>query len=223
MPEERQAQLTCHCVIPQDHVSLLSLTKNTIHLPSSCMIIDIILARVCLFTAKAKDLQIAKNVVNELLILSGCRYRNESGIGISSLEWYPDTEVESERDAKAGLYFADKEGYIGWFQGAGPVGGRGSGKEAEPTDDPLADDSLLMEGIPPDAIFGTDDIMDDKAVDGGHDNEDETVLSGSHSNTAEEDDDIIQSRKRRRLLEDSDGETDSIANGTNTYKKFLRS
>ena len=157
-----------------------------------------------------------------LLIVSGCRYRNESGIGISSLEWYPDTEVESERDDKAGLYFADKEGYIGWFQGAGPVGGRGSGKEAEPTDDPLADDSLLMEGIPPDAIFGTNDIMDDKAVDCGHDNEDETALSGSHSNTAEEDDDIIQSRKRRRLLEDSDGETDSIANGMKSYK-ILRS
>ena len=54
-----------HCGIPQDHVSLLLLAKNAMHLPSSCMIIDLILARVCLFTAKAKYLQIAKNVVNE--------------------------------------------------------------------------------------------------------------------------------------------------------------
>ncbi|CAI8014341.1 WD repeat and HMG-box DNA-binding protein 1 [Geodia barretti] len=142
------------------------------------------------------------------------RYRNESGIGITSLEWYPDTE-ESERDGKAGLYFADNEGYIGWFQGAEPtVGGRGSTKGVESTDDPLADDSLLMEGIPPDAIFGTDDIMDgdDEVLDGAHDDEDETALSGSHSNLAE-DDDIIHSRKRRRLLEDSDdeGETESNA------------
>ena len=143
------------------------------------------------------------------------RYRNESGIGITSLEWYPDTE-ESERDGKAGLYFADNEGYIGWFQGAEPTaGGRGSAKGAESTDDPLADDSLLMEGIPPDAIFVTDDIMDgdDEVLDGAHDDEGETALSGSHSNPAE-DDDIIHSRKRRRLLEDSDeGETESNAAG----------
>ena len=92
-------------------------------------------------------------------------------------------------------------------------GGRGLAKGAEPTDDPLADDSLLMEGIPPDAIFGTDDIMDggdDKeALDGFHDDEkDGTPLSGSHSN---QDDDIIQSRKRRRVLEDSDDETESVS------------
>ena len=100
------------------------------------------------------------------------------------------------------------------------MGGRGSTKGVESTDDPLADDSLLMEGIPPDAIFGTDDIMDgdDEVLDGAHDDEDETALSGSHSNLAE-DDDIIHSRKRRRLLEDSDdeGETESNAAGGLLY------
>ena len=56
-----------------------------------------------------------------------CRYCNESSIGVTSLEWYPDTgDVDSGQDGRCGLYFADKEGYIGWFQGAWPVrqGGR---------------------------------------------------------------------------------------------------
>ena len=119
------------------------------------------------------------------------------------MEWYPDTRnEESEPDTKRGLYFADNEGYIGWFHGAGP-GGRGLSLGAEPTD-PLADDSLLMEGIPPDAIFGTDDVIDE--VQDGRDLS-EPPPSGSHGNTPENDD-IIHSRKRRRLLDDSDGEID---------------
>ena len=34
MPEERQMQLACHCVNLLDHVSLLPLAKNAMHLPS---------------------------------------------------------------------------------------------------------------------------------------------------------------------------------------------
>ena len=134
-----------------------------------------------------------------------CRYCNESGIGITSLEWYPDTATELEQDSdKRGLYFADKEGYIGWFQGAWPE----TRKEVK-ENDPLADDSLLMEGIPPDAIFGTDDVIDDddRLLDG---NDDGLAQSGSHGNSrqvSEEcDDEILKSRKRRRLLDDSDEE-----------------
>ena len=58
-----------------------------------------------------------------------CRYCNESGIGITSLEWYPDTGVESghDKDGGRGLYFADIEGYIGWFEKALPVSGGSEG------------------------------------------------------------------------------------------------
>ena len=69
----------------------------------------------------------------------------------------------------------------------------------------------LPQGIPPDAIFGTDDAMDDyNPPDSNY-----GTSTGSHGNRhalSEEpdDDDIVQSRKRRRLLEDSDGETGSV-------------
>ena len=147
----------------------------------------------------------------------GLRYRNESGVGITSLEWYPDTNgTDSESESRRGLYFADKEGYIGWFQGAEPGGG-GEGVKGACGDsgDPLAEDSLLMEGIPPDAIFGIDDIMDDDHLLDGNDVGNQQT-SGSHGNrgvaSEEGDDGIGQSRKRRRLLQesDSDGEADSV-------------
>ena len=66
-----------------------------------------------------------------MVFLCFCRYCNESGIGITSLEWYPDMGgVDSGQDSRCGLYFADKEGYVGWFQGAWPVrqGGGGGGE-----------------------------------------------------------------------------------------------
>ena len=144
-----------------------------------------------------------------------CRYCNESGIGITSLEWYPDTgDMDSGQDSRRGLYFADKEGYIGWFQGAWPVK-QGGGEGVRGDDDLLAEDSLLMEGIPPDAIFGTDDIMDNDQLLDGNDVGNVATLPGSHGNRQElseepdDDDDITQLRKRRRL-EDSDGETGSV-------------
>ena len=78
--------------------------------------------------------------------------------------------MESDPDNGRGLYFADSEGYIGWFQGAGPSKsdkrGGASGRHSDKNNsnnidnDPLVDDSLLMEGIPADAIFGSDDEMD---------------------------------------------------------------
>lgn len=136
------------------------------------------------------------------------RYCNESGIGITSLEWYPNMgRIDSEEESRCGLYFADMEGYIGWFQGAWPVREGGWGGVKGDSDDLLAEDSLLMEGIPPDAIFGTDDVMDDQLLDGNDvTNGNRHVLHEEH----DEEDDIVQSRKRRRILEDSDGETGSI-------------
>ena len=143
------------------------------------------------------------------------RYRNESGIGITSLEWYPDTSgIESVQESGCGLYFADSEGYIGWFKGVWPVEG-GGGEVKGDRDDVLAEDSLLMEGIPPDAIFGTDDVMEDDRLLDSNVVISNGASSGSHGNRQalsedwEEDDDIVQSRKRRRLLDDSDGETEN--------------
>lgn len=73
-----------------------------------------------------------------------------------------------------------------------------------------------MEGILPDAIFGTDDIMDNnQLLDGNDVVGNVATLPGSHGNRQElseepdDDDDITQLRKRRRL-EDSDGETGSV-------------
>ena len=120
--------------------------------------------------------------------------------------------------SRRGLYFADKEGYIGWFQGAWLVGG-GEDVRSD-SGDMLAEDSLLMEGIPPDAIFGTDDIMDDdKLLD-----DDVSKGTGSHGNgrlesEEREDDDVIRLRKRRRLMEDSDGETGSAV-GKGLFEVF---
>lgn len=136
------------------------------------------------------------------------RYCNESGIGITSLEWYPNMgRIDSEEESRCGLYFADMEGYIGWFQGAWPVREGGWGGVKGNSDDLLAEDSLLMEGIPLDAIFGTDDVMDDNQLLDGND-----VTNGNRHvlhEERDEEDDIVQSRKRRRILEDSDGETGS--------------
>lgn len=134
------------------------------------------------------------------------RYSNEKGIGITSLVWNEDQEeVELESDTKTGLYYADKEGYIGWFQGAWP--GRGSSgrskDETTTSDDPLVNDSLLMEGIPPDAIFGNDDVMD--GDEPGDDDVNSVTPSGSHGYTGE-DDDIVQPRKRPRLLEEEESD-----------------
>lgn len=68
------------------------------------------------------------------------RFKNDNGIGITSLEWDP------RGHGKGGdlLAFADNEGYVGVFEkvypsseGRGEVGGRAK--------DALEDDSLLME------------------------------------------------------------------------------
>lgn len=67
---------------------------------------------------------------------------NDNGVGITCVVWDP-----RGRDSDT-LAFADREGYVGVFEGvwpsttAGKEVGRGT---AETEDDPLADDSLLME------------------------------------------------------------------------------
>ena len=71
------------------------------------------------------------------------RFKNENGIGITSLEWDP-SGLGSEQGNQ--LAFADREGYVGVFEGVYPSnrsgqGPAGGGQEA----DPLAEDSLLME------------------------------------------------------------------------------
>ena len=154
---------------------------------------------------------IVLNVVCAVHVSS--RYCNESGIGITSLEWYPDTGVESESDSS--VYLPTRR--------ATSAGSRGRGWEDVRSDsgDMLAEDSLLMEGIPPDAIFGTDDIMDDdKLLD-----DDVSKGTGSHGNgrlesEEREDDDVIRlPHNRRRLMEDSDGETGSAV-GKGLFEVF---
>ena len=43
------------------------------------------------------------------------------------MEWYPDSGMEPVQDGNSGrgLYFADVEGYIGWFENALPLRGEG--------------------------------------------------------------------------------------------------
>ncbi len=67
---------------------------------------------------------------------------NDNGVGITSLEWHP-----KGRDSDT-LAFADREGYVGVFEGVWPspsVGGVRGGSGIVADDDPLVDDSLLME------------------------------------------------------------------------------
>jgi len=76
------------------------------------------------------------------------RFKNDNGIGITSLEWDPRGR------GKGGdlLAFADNEGYVGVFEkvypsseGLGEVGGEGGGEVGSRAKDALEDDSLLME------------------------------------------------------------------------------
>ena len=113
------------------------------------------------------------------------RFKNENGIGITSLEWDPRGRGNPQ------LAFADNEGYIGTFHDVYPSNQTTTVSKAM-TSDPLADDSLLMEGIPADDIFDND-----------FDNDDDIIPSNAPSNSNQGDDDdddeILQSRKRRRL------------------------
>ena len=72
------------------------------------------------------------------------RFKNENGVGITSLEWDPQG-----READI-ISFAEREGHVGGFEAVYPEGGGGGvagvgGVGGVASDDPLADDSLLME------------------------------------------------------------------------------
>lgn len=77
------------------------------------------------------------------------RYTNENGIGITSLEWDPrgrGTDIGEQ------LVFADLEGHIGAFDNVYPDVSMATTDDISdnssapvPSDDPLVDDSLLME------------------------------------------------------------------------------
>ena len=77
------------------------------------------------------------------------RCTNESEIGITSLEWDPrgrGTEIGEQ------LLFADVEGYIGAFDNVYPAVAMETASDTEddssapiPNDNPIVDDSLLME------------------------------------------------------------------------------
>ena len=73
------------------------------------------------------------------------RCTNESEIGITSLEWDPrgrGTEIGEQ------LLFADLEGHIGAFDSVYPDVAMETAEDSSaplPNEDPLVDDSLLME------------------------------------------------------------------------------
>ena len=77
------------------------------------------------------------------LTVDFCRFKNDEGIGITSLAW----DLRGRGKGGDLLAFADTEGYVGVFEKVSPSseGGGGGGEVEGVESDPLVDDSLLME------------------------------------------------------------------------------
>eukprot|EP00731_Ephydatia_muelleri_P022174 Em0014g765a len=118
------------------------------------------------------------------------RCKNEDGMGITSLEWGQGMES----DSGSVLVFGDKEGHIGTFKGVELQSEKGEESKHQRS---LGEDSLLMEGIPADDIFG--DHLDDDEPHSLFDRE-AAEVDGEEKrggDDGEEEDDIGGPRRQR--------------------------